>query len=88
MSEILLFAGILSALWGVVSSIAIISFLSARGEKINFFLLKLLLFRYVTRYSEITTGESGRPGSWYYSYIVSMILAFVFVIAGIIVRTR
>ncbi|MCU0638635.1 MAG: hypothetical protein MUF59_02035 [Candidatus Krumholzibacteria bacterium] len=86
MSEILFGAGILSAIWGVVSSIAITSFLSGRGEKINYFLLRLLLFRYVMRYSEITTRENGKPGRWYYSYIVSMILALVLVAAGIIAK--
>jgi len=88
MSEILLVAAILSALWGVVSSIAIMSFLSQRGEKINIFLMRLWFFRYLNRYSEITTAESGRPGPWFYSCIVSMILALVFGIAGIIARTR
>lgn len=88
MSEILFGAAILSALWVVVSSIAIVSFLSARGEKINYFLMRLWFFRYVKRYSEITTAESGRPGPWFYSCVVSMNLALVLAIAGIIARTR
>ena len=88
MSEILLVASIVSVLWGIVSFIAIMSFLSERGEKINYFLVRLWFFRYVKRYSEITTEESGRPGPWFYSCVVSMALAFVFAIAGIIARTR
>lgn len=86
MSEILLVAAIVSVLWGVVSFIAIMSFLSQRGEKINYFLARLWFFRYVNRYSEITTAESGRPGPWFYSCVVSMALALVFAIAGIIVK--
>jgi len=86
MSEILLVAAIISVIWGIVSFIAIVSFLSQRGEKINFFLIRLWFFRYLKRYSEITTAESGRPGPWFYSCIVSLNLALVFGIAGIIAR--
>ncbi len=86
MSDVLLGAAILSAIWGVVSSIAITSFLSGRGEKINYFLIRLWLFKYVKLYSEITTRENGKPGPWLHSYIVSMNLALVLAVAGIIVK--
>lgn len=86
MSGVLLGAAILSAIWGVISSIAITSFLSGRGEKINYLLIRLWLFKYLKLYSEITAREKGRPGPWFHSYIVSMNLALVFGVAGIILR--
>lgn len=88
MSEILIFAAAVSVIWGIVSEMAMISFLSGHGEKINYLFLKVYFFKYMKRYSEITTAETGRPGPWFYSYIVSMNLALVFGIAGIIARTR
>ena len=86
MDKIFLFGAIISIFWGVVSSIVIISYISRRGVKINYFLLKLLILKYVHDYYKITKEESGKPGPWFYSYITSMNLALIFVVIGIILR--
>jgi hypothetical protein len=77
---------ILSAVWGVASSIVIASFLSKRDIKINWLFFRILVLKYIHQYHQITKQENGKPGLWFYSYIISMNLALVFVIVGIVVK--
>ncbi len=51
--------------------------LSKRGVKINFFLLKLLIIKYIHQYKQITLKESGKVGPLYYPCIVSINMALV-----------
>ncbi len=86
MSTVFLAAAIICAGWGIISQIKIVNFLSARGHKINFFLIRLLIIKYVHDYRVITTEENGRAGPWFYSYVTAMTLTIVFAVAGIILR--
>ena len=86
MSNIFLTVAIICALWGVVSSIVIVSFLSNHGVKINYFLLRLLLPKYVGQYRKITIEETGKAGFWYYSFVTSMISALVLAVVGLLLR--
>ncbi|MBI5021585.1 MAG: hypothetical protein HZB59_09125 [Ignavibacteriales bacterium] len=86
MSNIFLTVAIICVLWGVVSSIVIVSFLSNHGVKINYFLLRLLLPKYVGQYRKITLEETGKPGGWYYSFVISMISGLTLAIFGILLR--
>jgi hypothetical protein len=54
--------------------------LSKRGVKINFFLLKLLIIKYIHQYKQITLEESGKVGPLYYPCIVSINMALVLVL--------
>jgi hypothetical protein len=83
-----LFFGIaaVSVIWGVVSAIAIASYVSKRGYKVNLLLFRLFIFKYIHQYAEITTQESGRPGALFYSYITAMNLALVCVIIGAVLK--
>lgn len=75
-----------SAVWGVVSSIVITAFLARRGVKINYVFIKVLILKYVHQYRKITMQENGRPGPWFYSYVISMNLALVLMIVGFVLR--
>lgn len=86
MSNIFFGLAILSVVWGVVSSIVIASYLSKRGIKINLLFFRILVFRYIHQYHQITKREEGRPGPWFYSYIISMNLALVLAIMGVVLR--
>jgi uncharacterized oligopeptide transporter (OPT) family protein len=77
---------ILSAVWGIVSSIVISSFLSKRGIKINLLFFRVLVLKYIHQYHKITMQENGKPGPWFYSYIISMNLALVFAIVGMVLK--
>lgn len=85
-SDILLVTAVLCALWGIVSSIVIFSWLSSRGVSINFFMIRLLIFRYISTYRCMTIAEDGRPGFWFYSYIWAMVAALVAVVLSFILR--
>ncbi len=86
MSQVLFGLAILSAIWGLISSIVIVSFLSQRGTKINWLFIRILVLKYVHQYHQITKQERGKPGPWFYSYIGSMILALIFVILGVVFK--
>lgn len=86
MSDLFLILAILSAFWGVISSIAIASFLSKHGIKINLLFFRILVLKYIYEYHKITKQENGKPESWFYSFIISMNLALVFAIVGILLK--
>lgn len=88
MSTVFLALALISIVWGVVSSIMIISFLRSRGHKINFFLLRLMIIKYVHDYQVITSSESenGQTGPWFYSYVTSMNLALIFAIIAALLK--
>lgn len=86
MSNLFLTLAILSAVWGIVSAMVIVSFLASRGNKINLLLLRVLILKYLNQYHSITSQENGKPGPWFYSYILSMNLALVFAILGLVLR--
>ncbi|MBN1782143.1 hypothetical protein JW948_13505 [bacterium] len=72
------------AIWGIVSSIVIVSYLSDRGIQINFPLIRLYVIKYVHQYRKMTQEEQGRPGFWFYSFVVSMNAALVLAVTGLI----
>jgi hypothetical protein len=84
MSDVFFVLAILCVVWGIVSSIVISSFLSKRGVKINLLFFKILVLKYIHQYHKITTQENGKPGPWFYSYIIAMNLALLFAILGMV----
>lgn len=86
MSNLFFVFAILSAIFGVVSSIVITAWLSKRGIKINYIFIKVLIIKYVHQYRKITQQETGKPGPWFYSFVISMNLALVFAIVGIVLK--
>ena len=86
MSMFFLILALVSAMFGIVFMIMITSFLSKRGIKINYLLLRLYIIKYIHQYRKITIEENGKPGKLFYPYIVSMSLALVLAVIGIILR--
>ena len=84
MGNTIFFMALASAVWGVVSSIVMTSFLARRGVKINYIFIKVLILKYVHQYRKITMQENGRPGPWFYSFVISMNLALVLTVVGIV----
>ena len=81
-----MYSAIFFALIFVVVSIIIVSELQKRDVKINFFLLRLLLPKYVNQYKKITKNETGKVGALFYYWIISINVALVFVIVGMIFK--
>ena len=86
MLEIFLGLALISIAWGAVSSIAITSFLSKRGHKINYLFLRVLILKYIHEYAKIIKEKTGKTGGWFYSYIISMNLALLFALIGLILK--
>ena len=86
MSQFFLALALLSALWGIVSSIVVASYLSARGVRINYVFFRVLVLKYMRDYHAMTMRDTGRPGLWFYSYVVSMMLALAFAVLGLALR--
>ena len=86
MSIFFFIPALVSAIFGIVFMIMIASFLSKRGIKINYIFLRLYIIKYIHQYRKITIEESGKPGNLFYAFIVSMNLALVLAVIGIILR--
>jgi len=86
LSNVLLGIALVSVGWGVVSSLMITDALQKRGVKINWIFLRILIIKYVGQYRDVTRKETGRTGSWFYSYIIAMNVALATVIVGLILR--
>lgn len=86
MANILLALAILFVGLFVIFAILIVNEVSKRGIKINFFLLRLYIIKYIHQYRKITMGETGRVGPLYYPCIVSVNLALICAVVGLILK--
>ena len=71
----------------VILSIMIVNEVSKRGIKINFFLLRLYIIKYIHQYKKLTLEESGRVGPLYYPCVISVNLALILAVVGLIMKT-
>ncbi len=86
MSMPFLALALISVAVGIIASIAITSYVSRRGVKINYFLWRIMIFKYFGDYDRLTKQETGKTGSWHYIFIIAMALAVVFAAAGIMLK--
>ncbi|MBN2417364.1 hypothetical protein JXO52_16120 [bacterium] len=86
MSMLFFIIAIVFVIWGVVSALVMTDYISKRGHKINVFLFRLYIYRYIHTYCELTKTENGKPGFWFYSYIVCMNVALICVIIGAVLK--
>ncbi len=86
MSNILFGIAILGVIWGIVSAMIMISYISRRGHKVSFLLIRLFIFKYINQYYKLTKKETGKPGVWFFSYIAAMNLALVCAIIGAVLK--
>lgn len=70
----------------VILSIMIVNEVSKRGVKISFLWLRLYIIKYVHQYRLLTKKETGKVGPLYYPCIISVNLALVFAVAGLLLR--
>jgi len=86
MSNILFGIALISVIWGVISAMVMINYITRRGRKVNFLLIRLFIFKYINQYYKLTKKETGKPGIWFYFYIAAMNLALVCAIIGAILK--
>ena len=75
---------IISGICGVVFSLMITFYLSKHGIKINYWLLRWYMLKYLHQYRKLTIEENGKPGNLFYAFIVSMSLTLIFFTIGIV----
>lgn len=85
-ADILLGLAMIFVICFVVFSILIIAALDKRNIKTNFLLIRLLLFKYVNQYKKITLEENGKVGSLFHLWILSINLALISAVVGLIMR--
>jgi len=86
MANILLILALVFVGLFVIFSIMIVHEVSKRGIKINFFLLRLYIIKYIHEYKKITKQETGKAGPLYYLCIISVNLAWILAIAGLLIK--
>ena len=85
-ANILLGLAIFFVICYVVFSILIVAALDKRNIKTNFLWIRLLIFKYVSQYRKMTLAETGKVGSLFYLWILSINLALISAVAGLILR--
>ncbi len=86
MANIAAALGLFSVGLAIVFSMMIVHEVSKRGVKINFFLLRLLIIKYIHQYKQLTKKESGKVGPLYYPCILSYQAALVFAVTYLLIR--
>lgn len=69
--------GVLAVIWYVVTSILIYDYLRKKGIKVSFLFLRFLIPKYAGQYKEITKSETGKTGTLFYQWIISINTALV-----------
>jgi hypothetical protein len=81
-----LIAAILCAFWNVATSIRVANELQKRGENVSWIWLRVMAPVYAHRLRKIELAESGRIGTLYGQWVVSINLALVLGIAALVVH--
>ncbi len=84
--HLFLYLAIFCVLFNVVITMIIISELQKRKVKINFFLLRLFIPKYVQQYKKITLEETGKIGRLYNWFVGSINLAWILAVLGFIFK--
>jgi hypothetical protein len=82
----LMVLALLSVLLNIVFSALVAHELQKRGVRINYFLIRLLLPKYVYQYREMTREERGAAGGLFCAWVISINGALVFGVAAVVVR--
>ena len=84
LSTVFLVFATLCAAIGVVLMMVMTSAVRARGQPINWLFLRLFVLKYVSDYRYLTIKETGHCGPLFYPFVISMNLALLFTIIGLV----
>ena len=82
--EILIALCICCAFWNVAVTLIIYDNLRKRGNPAGFLWLRLMAPAYAFRYKKITRSETGKTGTLFYHWILSINLALVFAVIAVL----
>jgi len=80
MSTVFIVLALICVACGIAAAMMIASFLSKRGVRINYLFIRLFIFGYVGQYRQVTMEEACKPGSLFYMFVTSWVLALVFAV--------
>ncbi len=83
---VFLILAFLCAVTGLVLMMAMTGVVQARGQKINWFFLRFFVLKYISDYRKITIKETGSPGPLFYPFVISMNLALLFTVLGLVLQ--
>jgi len=86
MTTSLLAIAVVSAVAHVVFSMIIVHLVSKRGVKINILLLRLYIIKYAEQYRRFTKEETGKVGTLFYLWILSINVALVCALAALAIH--
>ena len=86
MSDILLGLALVFVGVFILFAILIVNEVSKRGVKISFLRLRLYIIKYIHEYRKLTKEETGKVGPLYYPCIVSVNLALICALIGLLLR--
>jgi hypothetical protein len=81
MRSIVLFAAVACVAWNLVATLLVYAALRRRHLPVSFFWLRVAILKYLGQYREVTRQEGGRTGPLFYHWLVSINLAWIFLLA-------
>ncbi len=82
----LILAVIVCVVWAVVAAMSAVNYCQKHGVAVNLVLLRLEVLKCLSRYRALTKQETGRVGSLFYHYIVSINAALVLTIVALLIQ--
>ena len=82
--DILMIIALVCIIWSVTALMLISGKVSRSGTRVQFFLITLLFFRYISVYEDLTRKETGRTGPLVYHFAIPLWITLVLVIVWIL----
>ena len=75
--------------WNLWVSVNIVKYLKDKGEDASLFNNKIFIkgkiFKYLPVYKRLSLEEYGKTGPLYYTFYLSLVLSFIFLLIGLII---
>ncbi len=84
--NIFLILALISGVLTVVFTFMIVKYLSRHGIKVNWWMVRAYMIRYLKQYKKHTYENSGKTGILFYAWIITISLFAVSGIIGFLVR--
>lgn len=85
-SDLFLYLGLGAMIFNIVVTMVIVHKLSTKGVKINILFLRFLYPKYVYQYRKMIAQETGKESPLFYFWLISINLALVLCIVGILIK--
>ena len=82
--------GLITAFSGIINGVfsyKIMHYLSTHGIKVNYWMVRLYILKYLIQYRKLTIEQNGTPGNLFSAWIVSISLFLISVIILIVMLT-